>query len=95
MVYSSSMEKGPVGRSEVDSTESLWYRRIEATGSYALVLKLTPPSHYGIGQQINHQPPSRSEVDSTESLWYTMKHTNTYNNAVLKLTPPSHYGISV
>ncbi len=35
-------------RSEVDSTESLWYTPRECVHERIPVLKLTPPSHYGI-----------------------------------------------
>ena len=34
--------------SEVDSTESLWYKLRIQNQAGGAVLKLTPPSHYGI-----------------------------------------------
>ena len=48
MAYEPEQRAGERERSEVDSTESLWYSRFGQQRGFQLVLKLTPPSHYGI-----------------------------------------------
>ena len=35
---------------EVDSTESVWYKRTEPRPHHLVILKLTPQSQYGIEQ---------------------------------------------
>jgi len=57
---------------EVDSTESLWYIKLKKLTCLSYVLKLTPPSHYGISESLDSLITDRFEVDSTESLWYTI-----------------------
>ena len=48
MVYGMDISvDGDIG-SEVDSTESLWYTCLALPCPALPVLKLTPPSHYGI-----------------------------------------------
>ncbi len=48
MVYLFPLFLPHFSRSEVDSTESLWYIILADVKRNGIVLKLTPPSHYGI-----------------------------------------------
>ena len=54
MVYEKGVETMRKDGSEVDSTESLWYSPWEECCHSSSVLKLTPPSHYGIGRNGRH-----------------------------------------
>ena len=71
MVYGEFESLLCVFSSEVDSTESLWYIAPTVACPPAPVLKLTPPSHYGIHNRQLNDLMDCSEVDSTESLWYS------------------------
>ena len=48
MVYTADVQAAAAEGSEVDSTESLWYNTGAQGEKGDKVLKLTPPSHYGI-----------------------------------------------
>ena len=93
MVYSTGAVCVPAPRSEVDSTESLWYMTRRPNRSEWTVLKLTPPSHYGI--------PFCKGLNCATPFWSWLHRVimvyGYYHSAkpawVLKLTPPSHYGI--
>ena len=57
MVYSLALFGSLCRCFEVDSTESIWYKRGENSRTETLVLKLTPQSQYGI--------PAEDEVERT------------------------------
>ena len=72
MVYHAFSVKRVVRDFEVDSTESVWYRKKIYSGADAYILKLTPQSQYGILHRHRHLLRRHFEVDSTESVWYIL-----------------------